>query len=157
LKRALANPSEDVKRASGTGREAVLSLVVPVLNEAEAVSIFPVRVGQVFPRSSPVRLEVVFVNDGSIDDTLARVLEMRQTFPHPMRVINLSGNFGKEAALFAGLHFATGDIVVPIEADLQDPCEIIPDMIEKWREGYEVVLVRPSSTAGNSGISLLKD
>jgi glycosyltransferase involved in cell wall biosynthesis len=118
-----------------------LSLVVPVFNEVETVNLFIDRVTQVFKSRHSVQLEFVFVNDGSTDATLVRLLECQKLDPR-IRIIDLSRNFGKEAALTAGLQAAKGQVVVPIDVDLQDPPELIPEMIAKWREGYEVVLGR---------------
>ncbi|MCF4997620.1 glycosyltransferase [Pseudomonas syringae] len=119
--------------------QVTLSLVVPVFNEAESLESFFNRIQQVFAHEALITLQLVFVNDGSTDTSLEWLLE-RQQCDARIRVVDLSRNFGKEAALSAGLQMATGQIVVPIDADLQDPPEIIPQMIERWREGYEVVL-----------------
>lgn len=118
-----------------------LSLVVPVLNEEETVKLFIDRVTEVFKSQHSVHLELVFVNDGSTDATLERLLECQLLDPR-VKIVDLSRNFGKEAALTAGLQAAKGQIVVPIDVDLQDPPELICEMISKWREGYEVVLGR---------------
>ncbi len=120
--------------------ELTLSLVVPVYNEEEALQPFMQRVDAVFG-SQPLRLDLVFVNDGSTDSTLDRLLALQQV-DRRIRVLDLSRNFGKEAALTAGLVHARGEVVVPLDADLQDPPELILDMIARWREGYEVVLAR---------------
>jgi polyisoprenyl-phosphate glycosyltransferase len=119
----------------------LLSLVVPIFNEADTVQAFIERVIQVFSGQPAVHLEFVFVNDGSTDETLEVLLECQTRYPW-VRIVDLSRNFGKEAALTAGLEAAKGDVVVPIDVDLQDPPEIILEMITKWREGYEVVLGR---------------
>jgi polyisoprenyl-phosphate glycosyltransferase len=118
-----------------------LSLIIPVFNEAEAVNCFVDKVTQVFEQETSVTIEFLFVNDGSTDSTL-EVLLARQRRDSRLKIVDLSRNFGKEAALTAGLHAADGDVFVPIDADLQDPPELILEMIEKWREGYEVVLGR---------------
>lgn len=118
-----------------------LSLVVAVLNEEETVDLFIDTVAQVFKSHPTVNLELIFVNDGSTDATLERLLECQKSAPQ-VRIIDLSRNFGKEAALTAGLQAANGQVVVPIDVDLQDPPELIIEMIAKWREGYEVVLGR---------------
>lgn len=118
-----------------------LSIVVPVYNEAEAIEIFLRRIQEDFAPQPDISLELIFVNDGSTDDSLAVML--RQKYAGlKVRVIDLSRNFGKEAALTAGLQHATGDAVVPMDVDLQDPPELILEMIAKWREGYDVVLAR---------------
>lgn len=118
-----------------------LSLVVPVFNEAETVNLFIKEVDSVFARSPDVELEMVFINDGSTDATLEQLLKA-QTADSRVRIVDLSRNFGKEAALTAGLEAATGEVIVPIDVDLQDPPELILEMIAKWREGYEVVLAK---------------
>jgi glycosyltransferase involved in cell wall biosynthesis len=119
----------------------ILSLVVPVYNEEETVALFVDRVSQVFGSDPAIKLELVFVNDGSSDATLECLLTLQQENPS-IRIVDLSRNFGKEAALSAGLKAATGQVVVPIDVDLQDPPELILDMIDKWRQGYDVVLGR---------------
>lgn len=119
----------------------VLSLVVPVYNESEAIAVFLDRVRQVLGDCDGIELEFVFVNDGSTDDTLAQLIDFQQRFDN-LTVVDLTRNFGKEAALSAGLEVASGRLVVPMDVDLQDPPEIIPRMIAKWREGYEVVVAR---------------
>lgn len=118
-----------------------LSLVVPVYNEAETVELFVDRVARVFAPHPAIRLEILFVNDGSADATLPRLLELQRR-DRRLRIVDLSRNFGKEAALTAGLQTASGDVVVPIDVDLQHPPELVLDMIAQWRAGFEVVLAR---------------
>lgn len=128
---------------AGTRRDArvSLSLVVPVFNEAETVGLFVEKVAQVLGSDAQIDLQVIFVNDGSTDDTLERLMAL-QARDARLLVIDLSRNFGKEAALTAGIDAALGDVVVPIDVDLQDPPELVLEMLAKWREGYEVVLAR---------------
>lgn len=126
-----------------------LSLVVPVFNEAETVEIFINRVSDIFKSESSIDLEIVFVNDGSEDGTLERLLESQRADPR-IRIVDLSRNFGKEAALTAGLQAVKGQVVVPIDVDLQDPPELILQMIARWREGYEVVLGRRTNRKSDS-------
>jgi polyisoprenyl-phosphate glycosyltransferase len=118
-----------------------LSLVVPVFNEQEAIESFINKVHQVFSNQESITLELIFINDGSQDATLERLLEHQKLDPC-IKIIDLSRNFGKESALTAGLEAATGDVIVPIDVDLQDPPELILEMLEQWRSGYEVVLAR---------------
>jgi len=118
-----------------------LSLVVPVFNERETVRLFVDKITQVFASQKSLDIEFVFVNDGSSDDTLDILRAMQRDDPR-LKIVDLSRNFGKETALTAGLCAAGGDVVVPIDVDLQDPPEIILEMIAKWREGYEQVLGR---------------
>jgi len=117
-----------------------ISIVAPFHNEEENVDEFFNLVLPII-RAESDSIEVVCVNDGSSDTTLAQLRRWREKEP-VIRVVNLSRNFGKENALTAGLDHATGDVIIPMDSDLQDPPELIPQMIEKWREGYDVVYAR---------------
>ena len=119
----------------------LLTLVVPVFNEQAAIDPFLARVREVFENQHDVELELLFVNDGSSDKTL-EILLKRQTEDDRIKIVDLSRNFGKEAALTAGLDEAQGNAVVPIDVDLQHPPETILQMVPLWREGFEVVLAR---------------
>ncbi|WP_319025234.1 glycosyltransferase family 2 protein, partial [Acidithiobacillus caldus] len=92
---------------------------------------------------------MVCINDGSKDDTLERLLTLHEKDPRIV-VIDLSRNFGKEAALTAGLDYARGECAIPLDADLQDPPELIPVLLAKWQEGYEVVNAVRLSRDGES-------
>lgn len=113
-----------------------VSLVVPVFNEEDTINLFMKEVDE---KLKLYKLEIVFVNDGSKDNTLS-ILNDLALQDERVVFINLSRNFGKEHALLAGLNYTTGDVIIPIDVDLQDPIEIIPEMIAKWELGYEVVL-----------------
>lgn len=115
----------------------MLSVIVPLYNESAALRPLLDRLLPVLGRLD-CGWELIAVNDGSGDDTLARLHALGAEIPN-LRIIDLSRNFGKEAALTAGLDHARGDAVVVIDADLQDPPELILDFVQKWREGYEVV------------------
>lgn len=118
----------------------LLSLIIPVFNEEDTIDIFHQTVNN-SEALRAIALEFIFVNDGSHDKTellLARLAAVDSR----VSVINFSRNFGKEAALIAGLAYANGDAIVPIDVDLQDPIEVIPRLIEKWQEGYDVVLAK---------------
>ncbi len=117
--------------------DPLLSLVVPVFNEEETLDLFLSKVVPLLERDG-VRFEIVFVNDGSLDDTFARLFH-RSRADRRLRIVNLSRNFGKEAALTAGIDHARGDILVPMDIDLQDPPELIGSFIARWREGYDIV------------------
>ncbi len=119
-----------------------LSVVVPVFNEAASIAPFLARIGPVLAEHAPDH-EIVFVNDGSRDATLAVLMDHLGRNPR-LRLVDLSRNFGKEAALSAGLDFCTGRAVVPIDVDLQDPPELIGEMLQLWRDGYEMVLAQRS-------------
>lgn len=120
---------------------ALVSLVVPCFNEAEVLPIFLARMRPILQALSRLRYEIVFVNDGSTDGTLAFLIAETCLDP-TVRVVDLSRNFGKEAALSAGLAEARGDAVIPFDADLQDPPDLIPRLVERWHEGFEVVIAR---------------
>ncbi|HQT88159.1 MAG TPA: glycosyltransferase family 2 protein [Acidiphilium sp.] len=113
----------------------MISIVVPFHNEAANITPLYERLSAVLAGED---WELVCVNDGSRDDTLARLITLSAQDPR-VRVLDLARNFGKEAALTAGLDHAQGDAVIPLDADLQDPPELIPAMIAKWRDGFDVV------------------
>jgi glycosyltransferase involved in cell wall biosynthesis len=118
-----------------------LSVIVPVKDEEEAIAPFVARVAPILDALFPgadAAWEILFVDDGSEDATMAAIHAAHRGDTR-VRAISLSRNFGKEAALSAGLDHAGGRAVVPIDVDLQDPPELIGAMLAKWREGYEVV------------------
>ena len=117
----------------------LLSVVVPVKNEEQAILAFVERVGAVLDGIAEAEgWEILFVDDGSTDATLAAIIAANQRDGR-VRAISLSRNFGKEAALSAGLDHARGAAVIPMDVDLQDPPEVLPEMVAKWREGHEMV------------------
>lgn len=119
-------------------RDWMLSIVVPVMNEEAAIARFVEAVDSALGDAVP-RLEILFVDDGSTDATLATLRERAALDPRA-RVISLTRNFGKEAAMTAGLDHARGDAVVPMDVDLQDPPEVILEFIRLWREhGYDMI------------------
>ena len=126
-----------------------VSIVVPCRNEEASIAQLARRIEAL---SVPgVRFELVFVNDGSTDATLDRLLELKASASAAdVVVVDLSRNFGKEAALSAGLAVCTGDAAIPLDADLQDPPELIATMIERWQAGAEVVLARRSDRSSDS-------
>lgn len=117
-----------------------LSIVVPMYDEEEALDGFFGRLQRALQTVTP-SYEIVCVNDGSRDLTLARLRQAAEQDDR-IKVVNLSRNFGKEIALSAGLDHASGDAVIPIDADLQDPPEVIPLMVAKWRAGAKLVLAK---------------
>jgi glycosyltransferase involved in cell wall biosynthesis len=125
-----------------------LSVVVPVYNEEQNLDYLFERLISVLNRLN-MTYEIVCVNDGSKDNTIERLIEHHQKNP-AIKVVNLSRNYGKEIALSAGLDYTCGDAVVPIDADLQDPPELIAELVAKWREGYDVVLATRRSRQGES-------
>lgn len=116
------------------------SLIVPVLNEEEALPLFYNAVREFAPLKEH-SLELVFINDGSTDSTEAVLMQLEAN-DSLVKHITFTRNFGKEPALFAGLEAATGDAIIPIDVDLQDPIEVIPEMIEKWQQGADIVLAK---------------
>lgn len=116
----------------------VLSLVVPMFNESGNLDKLFARLSEVMAELN-VTYEIVCVDDGSRDDSVSRVLAHRERDPR-IKVVELSRNFGKELALTAGLRHTAGQAVVMIDADLQHPPEVIKDMLEKWRDGFEMVI-----------------
>ncbi len=114
-----------------------ISLVAPFYNEEEGIEAFFTTVIPILEQAGD-SFEIICVNDGSRDKTL-ELLYAWEARHAEVRVVNLARNFGKEIALTAGLDYSTGDVVIPIDSDLQDPPELIPEMVDKWREGYDVV------------------
>ncbi len=135
----MSDPSLPYMARSKTNRstDPLVSLIVPVFNEEEVIGHFLDVVTKVM-REGNIAHKFVFVDDGS-SDTTAALLSERLEAGLPGHLIGLSRNFGKEAALTAGLDHAHGDVAVVLDADLQDPPELIPQMIEGWRAGYDVV------------------
>jgi glycosyltransferase involved in cell wall biosynthesis len=129
-------------------RPRLLSIVCPAYNEAEGLLDFHRAVRKAMAALEQT-FEVVFVNDGSRDGTLFLMRELRARHPNTT-IVDLSRNFGKEIALTAGLDAAKGDAVVVIDADLQDPPELIAAMIEGWREGYDVVYAQRKRREGET-------
>jgi len=115
-----------------------LSVVVPMYNEGESLGVFFARIRAILKEITE-DFEILCVNDGSTDDTLEHLRDFAQADPR-IKVLSLTRNFGKEAALTAGLDYASGDAVIPMDADLQDPPELIPRMVEKWHEGFDMVI-----------------
>ena len=126
------SPAPARRRAGKT-----LSLVIPMHDEAEVLEVLFRRLDETVGRLG-LELEIVCVDDGSRDDTWTRMAARAAADPR-IRLVGLSRNFGKEAALTAGLDVATGDLVVPLDADLQDPPELIGEFVGLWEQGYDVV------------------
>jgi glycosyltransferase involved in cell wall biosynthesis len=127
----------------------LISIVVPAYNEAEGIAEFNRRLSGVRAKLRE-RSEVIYVNDGSRDETFVMLQRLRKRDP-TIAIVNLSRNFGKEIALTAGLDHSRGDAVIVIDADLQDPPELIPTLIKRWREDEaDVVFARRSSRDGES-------
>jgi len=127
---------------------AMLSVVIPLYNEHQVIGLMHERLSAVLS-GLHITYELVLVDDGSSDATPFQMSQLAQADPCVTAVF-LSRNFGKEAALTAGLDNASGDAVVIMDADLQDPPELIPQMLQAWRDGADVVCMRRRSRAGES-------
>lgn len=117
--------------------DPLVSIVVPVLDEEKMSVLFLAEIRKILAPES-IRFEVVFVDDGSTDNTLNYLVDQSKQDKR-IRVIALSRNFGKEAALTAGIDAARGDVVIPMDVDLQDPPELISQFLSRWQQGYDVV------------------
>ena len=126
----------------------IISIIAPCYNEEETIEPFLRRIEEILTQINEP-YEIVFINDGSRDNTLNVLLNAKQNFKN-IRIINFSRNFGKEAALTAGLDKARGEAAIPIDVDLQDPPELIKDLVARWREGYDVVLAKRADRTSDS-------
>ena len=135
------------RKAPGAKRPA-LSVVVPCFNEEDGIDAFFDRLLPALKQTG-LSYEIVCVNDGSEDETLDRLKARKKQIPS-LTIIDLARNFGKEAAMTAGIDHARGRAVIPIDADLQDPPELIGEMVRRWREGAEVVLAQRVDRPGDS-------
>ena len=133
---------------------ALLSLVVPVYNEAEGIRAFHQRALAALEELDGLRYEIVYVDDGSEDGSYALLREFAEHDPH-VHVVKFSRNFGHEIAMTAGLDRARGDAVVFIDADLQDPPELIAELVTKWREGNDVVYAKRSHRKGETAFKVV--
>jgi len=126
----------------------VISIICPCYNEADVIEEFVRRLTNVLGADIST-YELVCVNDGSTDNTLPKLLALKKE-PLSLRIIDLSRRFGKEAALAAGLDHVSGEAVIIIDADLQDPPELIPELVAAWRDGNKVVLARRIDRSADS-------
>lgn len=127
----------------------LISILIPAYNEAEVLRHLYERLNKLAGQTPGYNFEFLFVNDGSRDKTL-EIIKRFATDDDRIAYVNLSRNFGKETAMIAGLDHTSGDATVIIDADLQDPPELIPEMIRYWEEGYDDVYARRSSREGES-------
>lgn len=126
-----------------------ISIVAPFYNEAQGTALYFERLGHVTEALTQFDFEFVCVDDGSRDQTLTLLLQHAAADTR-IQVVELSRNFGKEAALTAGLNAASGDAVIPIDSDLQDPPELIAAMLQEWQKGAEVVLAKRVDRSSDS-------
>lgn len=122
----------------------LISVVVPMYNEEEMAPIFMEAVTSILDTLTNYKYEIIAVNDGSKDSTLNVLFDLKKQYKN-LVIVNLSRNWGHEAALFAGLKEAKGDAIIPMDADLQDPPSVIPEMVKMWEEGYQVVNAKRKS------------
>ena len=125
------------EKASERQEDPTISLIVPVYNEEESIDLFLQEVNDKLDVYRE-KLELLFVNDGSSDRTLEVLFRHAQQDTR-IKIVNFTKNFGKEAGMTAGLDHSTGQVVIPVDVDLQDPLEVIIDFVAKWKDGYDVV------------------
>lgn len=135
-------------------RKKLVTILVPAYNEHEVIPLLYDRLVGLMDEQSKYDFEVLFVNDGSKDDTLDLIKFLRKKDPR-INYVNLSRNYGKEIAMCAGFDYLKGDCLVIIDADLQDPPELIPEMLKYWEEGYDDVYARRKSRKGESPLKKL--
>ncbi|PJZ45469.1 glycosyltransferase family 2 protein [Leptospira brenneri] len=126
----------------------LLSLIIPCYNEEEVLDILKKRLKEIIPKFQ-IKTEIILINDGSSDTTIVGLLQWAKEDPN-VRVISLARNFGHQIAVTAGMDHARGDAVVVMDADLQDPPEIILEMLKKYEEGYDVVYGQRLARSGES-------
>jgi glycosyltransferase involved in cell wall biosynthesis len=126
-----------VVRGKESENNVIISIVVPVYNESGNLNELTSRLRNVLSQVG-MDWEVLFIDDGSVDNSWEIIRQINQEDSR-IRGIRLSRNFGQQAALTAGFQLASGEVVIPMDADLQDPSELIPMMLQKWQEGYQVV------------------
>jgi dolichol-phosphate mannosyltransferase len=132
-----------------TNNTSIISIVIPAHNEEENIPLLYARLKELFKKKTRYQLEVIFIDDGSQDNS-SREIEKIAKKDKRVKGIFFSRNFGHQAALEAGLKMAKGDAVIMMDADLQHPPEIIPEMIEKWQRGFEVVNTKRMETEDES-------
>ena len=131
-----------------------ISVVIPMYNEEEVAKTSYLRIKKVLEELAQYDYEIIFVNDGSEDSTLKLLQEMAKE-NEKVKIISFARNFGHQAAVTAGIKYVTGDAIVIIDADLQDPPELLPEMIALWEEGNEVIYGQRKSRKGESAFKLL--
>ena len=126
-----------------------ITILVPAYNEEESLPFLYERVSKIMNEQKDYEFELLFVNDGSKDNTLNEIKKLREQDKR-ICYVDFSRNFGKEIGMIAGLDYATGDCVIIMDADLQDPPELIPEMIKLWEQGYDDVYAKRRSRAGET-------
>lgn len=126
-----------------------ISIIIPAYNEEEALPLLYDRLKELMEKMNNYEFEILFVNDGSKDKTIEIIKDLRSK-DERVSYVDFSRNFGKEIAMIAGLDYATGDCVVFMDADLQDPPELIPELVKYWEEGYDDVYAKRRSRKGET-------
>ena len=126
-----------------------ISIIIPAYNEQEPLPILYERLTKLMDSMENYQFEVLFINDGSKDKTIEIIKELRQK-DERICYVDFARNFGKEIAMIAGLDYATGDCVVFMDADLQDPPELIPELVKYWEQGYDDVYAKRRSRKGET-------
>ncbi len=127
----------------------LVTILVPAYNEEDVLNMLYERLRTIMDENSNYDFEVLLVNDGSKDNTL-KIMQNLRAIDQRICYLNLSRNYGKETAMIAGLDYSKGDCVIIIDADLQDPPELIPEMLKYWEEGYDDVYAKRKSRSGES-------
>ncbi|MCI8760717.1 MAG: glycosyltransferase family 2 protein [Clostridia bacterium] len=126
-----------------------ISIIIPAYNEEESLPILYERMKKLMEEMKDYEFEILFVNDGSKDKTIEVIKQLRQEDKR-ICYVDFSRNFGKEIAMIAGLDYATGDCVIFMDADLQDPPEVVPELVKYWEEGYDDVYAKRRSRKGET-------
>ena len=126
-----------------------ISILIPIFNEESSIKPFYASLSNELKKIKKISFEILFVDDGSIDNSVNQIKKIMGKDKR-IKLIELSRNFGKESALTAGIDFASGNALIPIDVDLQDPPELIKKMIEKWENGFEVILAKRSDRSSDT-------
>lgn len=132
----------------------LLTILIPAYNEHEVLPLLYDRLSKLMDDQKKYDFEILFVNDGSKDDTL-NIIKFLRAKDSRINYVNLSRNYGKEIAMAAGFDYVRGDALIIIDADLQDPPEIIPEMVKYWEQGYDDVYAKRKSRKGESPLKKL--
>ena len=126
-----------------------ITIIIPAYNEEESLPLLYERLEELMKKMDNYEFEILFVNDGSKDKTLEEIKQMREK-DQRICYVDFSRNFGKEVAMIAGLDYATGDCAIFLDADLQDPPELIPELVKYWEEGYDDVYAKRRTRKGET-------
>ena len=137
------------------GERKIISIILPVYKEERTIGSFLDALAPFLVSLEKYDHEILCVNDGSPDATLQELLKSREKHGNKIKILDLSRNFGKEAAMTSGIDAAGGDAVIPMDCDFQDPIEVIPELVKKWEEGYDVVLARRIDRSADSWVKRL--